>query len=140
MRIPIILLSVILLFACGSKKPQAHDKAEIITRVGVIAAREDVSMDDVERDTRSSTSVYGSVSSGSSGSGVSIGIGVLLSSIVSDGSDPEPVRYEVNLIEGGQMTIYHDSGDFEVGDCVQITVHPDEKKHPPTMQRKEGGC
>ncbi|UCH40281.1 MAG: hypothetical protein JSU67_00825 [Gammaproteobacteria bacterium] len=140
MRFPIILLSVILLFACASKKPQEGDKAEIITRVGMIAAREDVSMDDVERDTRSSTSVYGSVSSGSSGSGMSIGIGVLLSSIGSGGSDPEPVRYEVNLIEGGQMTIYHDSRDFEVGDCVQITIHPDEKKHPPTMRRKESGC
>ena len=125
-----------LLFACSSKQAQQAE-AEIITKIGVIAAREEVSMDEVERGTRGRTSVYGSVSSGG---GVSIGIGFLLGAFSSGGSDPEPVRYEIDLLDGGQMTIYDDSRDFEVGDCVKIRLHPDEKKHPPEMQRNKGGC
>lgn len=138
MRYTIILITALLMFGCSSKSAREAD-AEIITKIGVIAAREDVSMDDVEKDTgaRGRTSVYGSISTGGR---VSIGLGFLLGSFSSGGSDPEPVRYEVNLIDGGQMTIYHDSRDFEVDDCVKITVHPDEEKHPPTMKRNKGGC
>lgn len=138
MRYPIIFITALLLFGCSSKR--AHeDDAGVITRVGVVAAKEDVSMDDVERDTgtRGRTSVYGSVSSGG---GVSIGLGFLFGSFSSGSSDPQPVRYEINLLDGGQMTIYHDSRDFEIEDCVKIIVHPDEKKHPPTMKRNKGGC
>jgi len=136
MRYLIILITVMLLFGCSSKSAHEGD-AEIITKIGVVAVKEDVSMDDVERDTHSRTSVYGSISTGGR---VSIGIGFLLSPFTSGGSDPEPVRYEINLLDGGQMTIYHDSRDFEVDDCVEIIVHPDEKKHPPTMKRNKGGC
>jgi len=134
MRYPLILFSALLLVACSSKS--THE-AEIITRVGVIALKEDVSMDDVEQGTRGRTSVYGSISTGGR---VSIGIGFLLGAFSSGGSDPDPVRYEVNLLDGGQMTIYHGSRDFEVGDCVKITVHPDEEKNPPKMQRNKGAC
>ncbi|NCF36557.1 MAG: hypothetical protein GWP56_09245 [Gammaproteobacteria bacterium] len=130
MRFSIILLATLLVFGCSSKSPQESD-AEVIVKVGTIAAKEDVDMDQVETGTGSTrTSVYGSISGGSSGSRISIGLGFLL----------EPVRYEVDLVDGGQMTIYHDSKDFEVGDCVKITVHPDEKKYPPTMKRNKGGC
>lgn len=136
MRYLILLIVSLPLLACSSKS--AHEsEAEIITRVGIIVAREDVNMDDVEKDTGGRTSVYGSISTGGR---VSIGIGFLLSPFVSGGSDPEPVRYEVELIDGGQMTIYHNSRDFEVDDCVEISVHPDEKEHPPTMKRNKGGC
>jgi len=139
MRYSILLASVLLVFGCSSKN--AHeDDAEIITKIGVITAREDASMNDVEKDKNVSTSVYGSVSSGSGGSGVSIGIGVLLSSFLSGDSDQDLVRYEVDLNDGGQFTIYHDSRDFEVEDCVEITVYPDEDKHPPTMKRNKDAC
>ena len=139
MRYAILLLSVLLVFGCSSKNAR-EDSAEIITKIGVITAREDASMNDIEKDKNTSTSVYGSVSSGSRGSSVSIGIGVLLSSFFSGDSDQEMVRYEVDLKDGGQFTIYHDSLDFEVDDCVEITVHPDEDKYPPTMKRKKGAC
>jgi len=139
MRYSILLLSVLFVFGCSSKN--AHeDDAEIITKIGVISAKEDASLNDVEKDKNVSTSVYGSVSSGSGGSGVSIGIGVLLSSFFSGESDQDLVRYEVDLKDGGQFTIYHDSRDFEVDDCVEITVHPDEDKHPPTMKRNKDAC
>jgi len=135
MRI-LLLLGLSLIVGCSAKSTgEAGD--EVITRVGVIADKQDVSMDEVETGTRGRTSVYGSISSGGR---VSIGIGVLFSSILSGGSDPNPVRYEIDLLDGGQMTIYHDSRDFEVDDCVKITVHPDEKKHPPKMQRNKDGC
>ncbi len=140
MRFSIILLATLLVFGCSSKSPQESD-AEVIVKVGTIAAKEDVDMDQVETGTGSTrTSVYGSISGGSSGSRISIGLGFLLGGFSSGSSEPEPVRYEVDLVDGGQMTIYHDSKDFEVGDCVKITVHPDEKKYPPTMKRNKGGC
>ncbi len=71
----------------------------------------------------------------SSGGRVSIGVGVLLSSILAGESSRQPVRYEVEFDEDDSMTIYHDSPDFAIGDCVEIRIHPDEKKHPPAMRR-----
>lgn len=137
MRFSFILISTLLVFGCSSKSPQETD-AEVIVKVGTIAARQDVDMNQVETGTGSTrTSVYGSISSGGR---VSIGLGFLLGGFSSGSSDPEPVRYEIELVDGGQMTIYHVSKDFEVGDCVKITVHPDEKKYPPTMKRNKGGC
>ncbi len=135
MRYPVILLIVLLLPGCGTRS--AHEDAEIITKIGLIKSKQDADMQQVERDTGVNTSVHASISSGGR---ISIGLGFLLSQFNSGGSDPEPVRYEVELEDGGQMTIYHDSRDFEVDDCVRITVHPDEEKHPPTMRRYKDGC
>jgi hypothetical protein len=140
MRFFIILVSTLLVFGCSSKNSQ-ETEAAVIVKVGTIAAKEDVDMNQVETGTSSTrTSVYGSISGGSSGSRISIGLGFLLGGFSSGSSDPEPVRYEIDLVDDGQMTIYHDSKDFEVGDCVKITVHPDEEKYPPTMKRNKGGC
>ena len=139
MRYSILLLSTLLVFGCSSKT--AHqDDAEVITRIGVITAKEDASLNDIEQDSGSRTSVYGSVSSGGGGTSIGIGVGVLLSSFLSSDSEPELVRYEVDLKDGGQFTIYHESRNFEIDDCVEISVHPDEDKHPPTMKRKKGAC
>jgi len=131
MDLRIMMLTFLVLAGCGSKTPTG-DAPEVITRQGVIVNREEVSIDEAREKSKTRTSVYGSVSSGG---GVSIGIGVLLSSILSDKSARQPLRYEVELADGERMTIYHDSPDFAVKDCVEIKVHPDEKKHPPSMQR-----
>ncbi len=136
MRYSILLLSVLFVFGCSSKNAR-EDNAQIITKIGVITAKQDASLNDVEKDTRGRTSVYGSVSSGG---GISIGLGFLLSNVFSGSSDKDLMRYEVDLKDGGQFTIYHESLDFEVDDCVEITVHPDEDKYPPTMKRKKGAC
>jgi|GEM_PF-1071526 len=134
-----ILMIILLLPGCGTKSSH-EDDAQAIVRHGVIAAKKDVSMDQVESGTtRGTTSVYGSISSGG-GVSIGIGIGVLLSSIGSGGDDKKPVRYDIDLPDGGQITVYNESRDFEVGDCVAITIYPDEKKHPPTMKRDQGGC
>ena len=139
MRYSILLLSAFLAFGCSSKNSHPDD-AEVITRIGVITAKEDASLNDIEKDTGNRTSVYGSVSTGGGGSNVAIGVGVLLSSFLSSDSEPELVRYEVDLKDGGQFTIYLESRDFEVDDCVEISVYPDEDKHPPTMKRMKGAC
>jgi hypothetical protein len=135
MRTAILLLAALLVFGCGSKNA-SESEAEIITKFGVITAKEDVEMRDVEEGTRSNTSVYGGISSGG---GFGIGLGVFLSP-GSDSGAVEPVRYQVELKDGGQITVYHDSHDFEPGDCVEITVYPDEEENPPVMKRNKDGC
>ena len=136
MRFLILLLGASLAFGCATKSGNEIEP-EIITKVGVIKSKEDVEMEQVESDTRVNTSVHARISTGGR---VSIGLGFLFFPFTSSSSDIEPVRYEVELIDGGQMTIYHDSRDFEVDDCVEITLHPDEEKHPPTMKHSRGGC
>ena len=131
MRAPVLALSLLLVAGCGAKHAR-DDAADVIVRDGTIVARQHVSSDEARDNVNTRTSVHATISSGG---GVSIGIGVLLSSILSGDSSRQPLRYEVEFDEDDSMTIYHDSPDFAVGDCVRIRVHPDEKKHPPAMQR-----
>jgi len=136
MRTSILFLVALLACGCSSKKAHEND-AGIITRIGVIMARDEVEMRDVEEGTRTNTSVYGAASSGG---GFSIGLGFLFSPRNTGSSTREPMRYEVELEDGGQISVYHDSHDFQVGDCVEISVHPDEEEHPPRMKRIKDGC
>jgi hypothetical protein len=132
---------IIFLLAGCSSKSSHEDAVQVIVKHGIISSKQDVSMDQVESgtSTRGSTSVYGSISSGGRTS-IGIGVGVLLGSFGSGSKEPQPVRYDIDLQDGGQITIYHESRDFETGDCVEITVFEDEKEHPPTMKRDKGGC
>ena len=125
--------------ACSSKSSQPSEPP--VVKFGVIADKQDYSQDQVESgsSSRGSTSVYGSISSGGRVS-IGVGIGVLLGSSSSSSSAAQPVRYDVDLLDGGQITIYHESTNFEVEDCVRITVYPDEQKHPPEMERSKDGC
>jgi len=133
------LLASLLLFtaACGSKSSQPEEPP--IVRFGVIAEKTEVSNDQVQSATRGNTSVYGSISTGGRVS-IGVGIGVLLGTFGSGKSDAQPVRYDINLQDGGQITVYHESSNFEVDDCVRITVYPDEQKHAPDMERSKDGC
>lgn len=137
MRYPLLMIMLLLVTACGTKS--SHPEAQAIVKYGVIAGKRDVSVDQVEKKTRGTTSVYGSVSSGG-GVSIGIGIGMLLSSIGGGSDEPKAVRYDVDLTDGGQITVYHESPHFEVKDCVKITVHPDEQEHPPGMERSKDGC
>jgi len=136
MRTSILLLVALLAFGCSSKNAHEND-AGIITRIGVIVTRDEVEMRDVEEGNRTNTSVYGAASSGG---GLSIGLGFLFSPQTTGSSTREPMRYEVELEDGGQISVYHDSHGFQIGDCVEITVHPDEEEHPPRMKRIKDGC
>jgi hypothetical protein len=123
--------------ACSSKSSQPSEPP--IVKFGVIAEKRDYSQDQVESgsSSRGNTSVYGSISSGGRVS-IGVGVGVLLGG--SSSSKSQPLRYDVDLSDGGQITIYDASPNFEVGDCVRITVYPDEQKHAPEMERSKEGC
>jgi len=139
MRNAILASLLLLVAACGSKSSQPAEPP--IVKFGVIAAKKDTSQDQVDSGSRGNTSVYGSISGGSGG-GVSIGvgIGVLLGTFGSSSKDSPAVRYDIDLLDGGQITVYHESPHFEVKDCVRITVYPDEQEHPPDMERSNDGC
>ena len=136
MQISILLLIALLIFGCSAKKSD-QDDAGSISKIGVIIAREDAAMIDVEDETRTRTGAFGRISSGG---GFSIGSGVLFSPRTSGSSSRPPMRYEVELQAGERMTVYHDSYDFQIGDCVEIRLYPDEEEHPPAMKRIKDGC
>ena len=137
MRIVTLLVSLAWLSACATGNPSGEE-TEFVTRIGVITGKEVVELDQVRRESRVSTGVSASVSSGS---GLSIGIGFLLSPLFSSKPDKEPVRYEVELTGGDPLTVYHDSDQFLVGDCVEVTsLVDDEDDNPPMMKRIQGGC
>ena len=122
--------------ACATGKPEAEQ--EFVTRVGVITGKEVVELDQVKSESRVSTGVSASVSSGG---GLSVGIGFLLSPLFKSTPEKEPVRYEVELINGDPLTVYHESDTFLVGDCVEVSsLLDDEDDNPPLMKRIEGGC
>ena len=136
MRTLVMLLSLALLSACATSKSDGDD--EFVTRIGVIIGKEVVELDQVKSESRVSTGVSASVSSGG---GLSIGIGFLLSPLFKSTPEKEPVRYEVELINGDPLTVYHESVDFLVGDCVEVSsLAHDEDDNPPLMKRIEGGC
>jgi hypothetical protein len=136
MRTSILLLVALLAFGCSSKKASENDTGSN-RKIGVIVAREDVEMMSVEEETRTNTSAYGGVSSGG---GFSIGLGILFSPRTSGSSSRVPMRYEVELQNEGRITVYHDSYEFQIGDCVEISLYPDEEEHSPAMKRIKGGC
>lgn len=135
MRYGLLCLLLLSVVACSSKRT-GEEHAESITKYGVITAKEAVDLETVESETEVSTSVFAGFSSGG---GVSIGLGFLLSPLNSSTSKENPIRYDVSLLDGSETTIYHLSDLFEVDDCVQITAYPD-KEEPPTMVRSKDGC
>ncbi len=136
MRSWIVLLIVLLLYGCASTSPALKD-TELVTRIGVIASKEVVDLEDSRNESRVNTSVSASVSSGG---GLAIGLGFLMSPLFSDTSDNPPVRYRVDLLEGEQISVFHQSDLFDVGDCVEISTLPDDDTHPPVMKRVKDGC
>ena len=135
MRLVTLLLICLLLPACAGKSPREGD--EWIDKTGRISAREIVNLDEAGSKNKVKTSVHASVSSGG---GLSIGLGFLLSPLFSGNAEQEAVRYEVDLLDGETMTIYHESRRFEVGDCVRISIKPKAEDEPPKMERVKGAC
>ena len=136
MRVAGLLLVVLFGFGCSNKNTTAN-QAEPITEFGVITAKEAVEMETVKSETDVNTSFHVSMSSGG---GVAIGLGFLLSPLRSSQTEENPIRYEIKMTDGDEVTIYHLSSQFEIGDCVKITAYPDEEDNPPEMVRSEDGC
>ena len=136
MRSTIMLLTLALLYGCAASSP-AGDDVESITRIGVIKGKDVVDPENAGSDKRVNTSVYASTSGGS---GLSIGLGFLLSSMSSGKSEIHPLRYQIELMDDELITVYHESDLFEVEDCVEITSLVGDDKNPPLMKRIQGGC
>ena len=134
MRSAIMLLTLALLWGCASKQPA---ESEFVTRIGVIVGKEVVDLEVGSTESRTSTSV--SVGA-SSGGGFAIGLGFLLSPGSRSSDEKPPVRYRVDLMDGEQMTVFHESNLFEVDDCVEVTFLADDDQNPPMMKRIKGGC
>jgi hypothetical protein len=134
MRTAIMLLTLALLWGCATSKPTED---ELLTHVGVIHSKEVVDPEELRSEERVSTGVSASVGSGS---GFAIGLGFLFSPWSDSSSEKPPVRYEVELVGGEPMTVYHESDLFEVGDCVEITSLIDDDESQPTMKRLKDGC
>jgi len=134
MRSAIMLLTLALLWGCASKQPA---ESEFVTRIGVIVGKEvvDLEVGSTESRTRTSVSV-----GASSGGGFAIGLGFLLSPGSRSSDEKPPVRYRVDLMNGEQMTVFHESNLFEVDDCVEVTFLADDDQNPPMMKRIKGGC
>ena len=132
----LILVAILLLVTACSSKSAVESENQIV-KFGLISEKEEVDLDQMKKKSKTKTSVYASVGSGG---GVSIGIGFLVGLLGSDESEENPVRYEVQLVDGGDLTIYHISRHFEVDDCVMITLHEDEDEIPPLMERSKDGC
>ncbi len=135
MRSTIILLTLALLSACAASSP-AENESEMI-RIGVIKGKDVVDPENAGGGKRVNTSVGASVSSGG---GVSIGIGFLISALSGGSSEAHPVRYQVQLMDGEQITVFHESDLFEVEDCVEIKSLTGDDKKPPQMKRLKDGC
>ncbi len=132
MRFAIVLLTLAVLHGCASKQP---DETDFVTRIGVIVGKEVVDLEaGGERRTSTSVSV-----GASSGGGFAIGLGFLMSPSRNSDEKP-PVRYRVDLINGEQLTVFHESNLFEIDDCVEITSLVGDDQNPPMMKRIKGGC
>ena len=136
MRVLVLVAAVCLSVSCAGK-PGGSDRPEPIIKFGVIVGKEVVEMETVERDSRASPSFHASISSGG---GVAIGLGFLMSPRWSSQTVESPVRYEVRIQDGNFATIYHLSSMFEIDDCVMLTVYPDGDSNPTEMVRSEDGC
>jgi hypothetical protein len=133
MRATPFVLILLLLVGCATSKPSADD---YITRTGVIVSKAVVDLEESAGKNKVNSSV--SVSA-SSGGGVAIGLGFLLGSLSSSAEEPS-VRYEVELEDGEQITVFHESDVFVTGDCVEIKSLPDDAKNLPVMKRLDEGC
>jgi len=136
MRSTIILLTLALLTGCAASSATEND-TEFVTRIGVIKGKQVIDPENVGGDKQTSTSVHASVSSGS---GLSIGIGFLVAAMSGGSSEKHPVRYQVELLDGEPVTVYHESDLFEVEDCVEISSMAGDNETPPLMKRIKGGC
>jgi len=118
MRAIALLLSLALVSACATGRP-APGTREFVTRIGVITGREPVDPGE---------------------SGQLIAFGMLMSSGFSVASQSGAVRYRVKLLNGEEVTVFQDSDQFEVGDCVEISALAGADENPPLMKRIVGGC
>ena len=130
----LIPLWIALILAGGCAGGNTSTDFEV--RFGKIVAREEVDLEQERSRSRVNTSIGVGVSSGG---GVSIGLGFLLSPLFTSHDKPA-VRYDIDLLNGERMTVYHSDANFAPGDCVEVRIFDDSQKHPPQLRRNDTGC
>lgn len=138
MRLFLIVIALILLSACSSKKPTSETTPDVVNKTGVIVAKQVIPIQDIEDDSFNvDTRIFASIFSGGR---ISLGLGFLFSPSSSHEMPQKPVRYEVKMEDGSEIILYSESYGFEIDDCVDITIHKDVENHPPQMERNKDGC
>jgi len=133
-----LLIIGLLITGCASKNLAPGSLPEVVQKTGVIIAKEEIQLDDIEeKDTGVRTSVYASIFSGGR---ISLGLGFLFSPSGSEDKSETPIRYEIKMLDGSEMVLYSESANFEVEDCVEVTINEDVEKYPPAIRRSKGGC
>ena len=128
-------LGVLLLVGCAASNIPPED--ELVVRAGIVVDRQLVDTGEARSKTRVDTSVHATISSGG---GFAIGLGFLLSPFLSSDDVKQAMRYDIDLVDGDRMTVYHDDRGFYPGDCVEIRVHPNQQKYPPILRRNPAAC
>ncbi len=128
-------LVALLLGGCAAGGTPPQD--ELVVLAGIVVDRQLVDTGEARSKTRVDTSIHATVSSGG---GFAIGLGFLLSPFLSSDEVKQAMRYDIDLIDGDRMTVYHDDRGFYPGDCVEIRVHPNQDRYPPTLRRNPAAC
>jgi hypothetical protein len=137
MRFTLLLILVLIQSGCSSRTPN-EDLPGMETSLGRIVSKQLVDREDFQNSNdQSKTSVFASFSSGG---GLSIGIGFLLSAFSSEDAPENLVQYEVKLPDGKMLRLFSEQNEFEVSDCVEITMHEDVDQHPPVMKLNKDAC
>ncbi|MFV2032930.1 MAG: hypothetical protein ACC663_10575 [Gammaproteobacteria bacterium] len=133
-----LLIIGLLTAGCASKNLPPGSLPEVVQKTGVIIAKEKIQLDDIEeKDIGVRTSIYASIFSGGR---ISLGLGFLFSPSGSEDKSETPIRYEIRMLDGSEIVLYSDIANFEVEDCVEVTINEDVEKYPPIMRRNRSGC
>ncbi len=135
MRKLLLLLTVLAISGCGNKNA-ALDSKEMTTRLGVITAVELVELDQSNQNFGFSPRIEASISSDR---GLTIGLGLLLSKVIVNKAAVSAVRYQIEFPNDDELTLYDDGKPLEIGDCVEVQSHP-EQKTPPRILPKKVDC
>ncbi len=138
MRLIITVFALLFLSACSSKNPASDDTPDKVNKTGIVFTKQVIPIQEIkDNEINVDTRIFASIFSGGR---ISLGLGFLFSPSSSREIPQKPVRYEVRMMDGSEFILYSDNYDFEIDDCVDITIHKDVENHPPQMKHNEDGC
>ena len=130
MRLLISLLFVISLNGCdmtASRSVKTEIDGGILRSVGVIKSRKILDLSTLEtnsNETSSEARIFG------------------LEYLATDGGyrSSTAIRYDVELLDGGLLTVYSESWRYQVDDCVNIIIDIDNPKNQPEFYLNKNDC
>lgn len=130
MRLLISLLLGISLNGCdmtASRSVKTEIDGGILRSVGVIKSRKILDLSTLETnssETSSEAKIFG------------------LEYLATDGGyrSSTAIRYDVELLDGGLLTVYSESWRYQVDDCVNIIIDIDNPKNQPEFYLNKNDC